>query len=68
MQAKWLLAIVPAAILAACSDSGTPAPPPAKSESAFKAQTDALEQAKQVEKITLDAAQKQQKAVEEQTD
>jgi len=60
--------IAATALLSACSDSGSSGPPPAKTESVFKTQTDALEKAKEVEKITLDAAKEQQKAVEEQTD
>ena len=71
MNLKMLSVMMLPLVLAACSDSGssgaTAGAPSGKSESVFKAQTDALEKARQVDKITQDAAEKEKKQVEEQT-
>lgn len=67
MNLKTLPAITLLLVLASCSDSGSSSAPPAKTESVFKTQTEALEKAKQVEKITQDAAAKEKQQVEEQT-
>ena len=67
MRIALPLVVLLLTVLGACSDSSAPEAPPAKAESAFKTQTEALDKAKEVEKMTLDAAEKQKNEVEQET-
>lgn len=58
---KVMLVIITSMMLTACGDGGS-------DENAFKAQTEALDKAKEVEGKILDAASQQQQAIEESTE
>jgi len=67
MNLNKVLLILTFVIVSGCSDSVDKAANEPKGDHVFKTQTDALDKAKQAEKMILDSAAQQQRNIEEQS-